>query len=196
MDWKDLTRIADFADFLGISLGILQVARRQRSYIYVEETRTIKKKARKLCYPPRESELRHVQTAIKNKCLANLPLSDAVQGYRKGRHNINCSEAIAGVAYVAKLDIKDFHPSIRPTLVKRALRRFGVSHEMCRIVTQLVTFKNCVPQGAPTSNHIANLIIDMVVADGVLRFCAARGVIVVNFGDDTAFGGRGPRAGE
>jgi hypothetical protein len=189
MGWKTLTKAAALADFLGVLPSTLSAARRQRSYVYIKETRVIKKKRRQLCYPSRDSELKYVQTQLKERCLKGLPVSDAVRGYREGQHNINVSELIAGHRFVGTLDIKDFHPSITPDLVVRALRRLGVSHQMSRIVKQLVTYDGQVPQGAPTSNHIANLVVDMILADRVLSYCAARSVRVINFGDDTAFGG-------
>ena len=191
MAWTTLTRVQEFAAYLEIPFGDFQSARRQRSYIYVEADRLTgrKKKLRHLCYPPRTSELRRVQAAIKRKCLEDLPISNAVRGYRKGQHNINCAQQLAGMRYVAKLDVKDFHPSITPELVTAVLRRHRLSQPLCRLITQLATFNRQVPQGAPTSNHIANLVIDFVLAQGILEFCGARGVIVINYGDDTAFGG-------
>lgn len=191
MAWMTLTRVQDIAAHLGIPLGDFQSARRQRSYIYVEADRLTgrKPKLRHLCYPPWTSDLRRVQVAIKRKCLEDLPISDAIRGYRKGQHNINCAQQVAGMRYVAKLDVKDFHPSITPELVTRVLRWHGLSQPLCRLVTQLVTFRSQVPQGAPTSNHIANLIIDFVLAQGILEFCDVRGVLLINYGDDTAFGG-------
>lgn len=196
MAWKSLTRVADFAAYLELPLRDLQTARRQRNFVYVEECRWFdqKQKSRQLCYPKRDSELRKVQIEIKEKCLKTLPLSDAVCGYLPGSHNINCSQRLAGLPYVAKLDIKDFHPSIRPELITMALHSLGVSRPLCRLVTQLVTYKSAVPQGASTSNHIANIVVDFVLRQRALARCERAGVVVVNFGDDTAFGGGNQQA--
>lgn len=153
MAWKSLKRAVDFAAFIGVEIAVLRSARRQRSYIYVEADKwnAKKKKLRHLCYPPFDSDLRKVQKALTDKCLSTLPLSAAVCGYLPGRHNINCASPLAGIPYVAKIDIKDFHPSITPKLVTAALRRHGVSEAMCRIITQLVTYKGCIPQGGLSS---------------------------------------------
>jgi hypothetical protein len=194
MAWMTFSRPAELASYLGVPLQVLQTARRQVAYVYVQETRTIKGKERELCYPRLDCELRIVQEAVKTKCLAPLPLSDAVRGYRRGQHNVNCAEVVAGLKFVGKLDITAFHPSIRPNIVVMALRRFGVSHPMCRIITQLVTFNNSVPQGGLTSNHVANVVVEMILADGILALCAARQVRVANYGDDTAFGGEDRQA--
>ena len=74
MAWRSLTRVADLAAYLEMPLRDLQAARRQRNYVYVEEERWFfkKSKPRKLCYPLCVSELRKVQGAIKEKCLATL----------------------------------------------------------------------------------------------------------------------------
>lgn len=190
--WMDITRISEFATYLDIPLAVIQTARRQRSYIYIEAKRLDGKKGklRDLCYPPYHSELRAVQKAIKEKCLSLIPLDPAVRGYLPGNHNINSAAELAGVPFVAKLDVTDFHPSITPALVTSALLAMGLSRPLCRIITQLVTYKSQVPQGAKTSNHIANVIISFVLGQGILKFAAARNVAVVNFGDDTAFAGK------
>jgi hypothetical protein len=196
MAWRSLTRVADFAAHLDVPLRDLQSARRQRNYVYVEEERWFlkKNKPRQLCYPLRTSELRKVQGAIKEKCLGTLVLDEAICGYLPGHHNISCSKRLAGLPYVAKLDIADFHPSIQPQLVTSALLSLGVSRPLCRLITQLVTYKNRVPQGARTSNHIANIVIDFILRQGIIEFCERLGVVVVNFGDDTAFAGTDRRS--
>ena len=191
MSWIGITKAVDIASHLGVLPETLASARRQRNDVYVKKEiwQAKKGKARKLCYPHKDCALDIVQRAIKKKCLEGIKLCEAVRGYLKGQHNINVSQIIAGREYVAKIDIKDFHPHIRPELVIKALRSHDLSHPWCRIIAQLATFENGVPQGAATSNHIANVIIDFVLKQGILRFCQDRNVVVVNFGDDTAFAG-------
>jgi hypothetical protein len=189
MAWRRLTKVADLAAYLDVPLQVLNAARRQRDYVYVEKRAEIKGKTRQLCYPEPTSDLRHVQNLIKEKCLAQLPLNDAIYGYRPGHHHITCAQIVAGQPFAAHLDIKDFHPSIGPTLIRDVLLSVGTTQPVARIVTQLVTYRGQVPQGAPTSNHIANLVVQFVLEQGVLAFCEQRRVIVVNYGDDTAFAG-------
>lgn len=189
MSWKGLTRASELAAYLDLPFVVLQNARRQRNQVYIKETRNIKGKPRDLCYPRRDSDLRKVQGALKTKCLKRLTLNPAIRGYCEGQHNINCAESISGCDFAAKIDITSFHPSITPKLVFQALRELGVSFPMCRLIAQLTTFENGVPQGGATSNHIANVVIEMVLNAGILQFCSSRNVLVVNFGDDTAFAG-------
>jgi hypothetical protein len=46
-----------------------------------------------------------------------------------------------------------------------------------------------VPQGAPTSNHVANVVVDSLLRRYVKSFADRLGVRFVNFGDDIAFFG-------
>jgi hypothetical protein len=191
MSWIEITKTAEFASHLGVSEEVLKLARRQRSFIYIKKRILIGKKLkpRDICYPPDGSALKVVQNAVKEKCLVDIPLDESVRGYLKGQHNINVSQVMAGKRFVAKIDIKAFHPNITPELVGKALRRKGLSQMLCRVIAQLVTFEKAVPQGASTSNHMANIVVDYVFAQGILAFCHARDCVVVNFGDDTAIGG-------
>jgi hypothetical protein len=77
------------------------------------------------------------------------------------RQHSNITNAIAhkGKKVIYELDLKDFFPSVHPTRVYRAL----IEEEKCSppvasIITQLVTVNHQLPQGAPTSTDIANIV--------------------------------------
>jgi len=102
--------------------------------------------------------LRNIQRNILHRVLDRIPLGDHVGAYRK-QHN--CRELAArhtGRAVVIKMDLKDFFPSIRRYDVYKCLRFYGLTHEVSHSISCFVTYKNHVPQGAPTSGAIANLV--------------------------------------
>jgi RNA-directed DNA polymerase len=55
-------------------------------------------------------------------------------------------------------DIKEYFPNIRPPMVYKAFRQLGISDPVSRLLVNLCTYKNQLPQGAPTSPYISNLI--------------------------------------
>jgi hypothetical protein len=57
----------------------------------------------------------------------------------------------------------------------------------------LCTFQNRVPQGARTSNHIANCVIDSLLGP-LIAFAKSLSVVIVNYGDDIALGGQNPES--
>lgn len=56
-------------------------------------------------------------------------------------------------------DIKAFFPSVKSYIVKNMFLRFGASEEISRILTRLLTHKNHLPQGVPTSPAIGRLVL-------------------------------------
>ncbi len=151
-------------------------------------------KLRELCHPLKDSILFAVQKAIQQSLLERIQLVDEVCGYRTRQHNIGVCSAIAGALYQGTIDISKFHPSITTGHVAEALAKHGVPPAWARRVSRMVTFHNSLPQGAPTSNHIANIVVDGILRRAILPFARAHGVVVRNYGDDIAFVGDDPRA--
>src|SRR2546428_505995 len=62
-----------------------------------------------------------------------------------------------GQPVVVALDIKDFFPSVKAKEVREEFLRLGYSPSVAAAITRLVTYKNRLPQGAPTSPAVARL---------------------------------------
>ncbi len=62
--------------------------------------------------------------------------------------------------FVLNLDLQDFFPSITFYRVRGLLQKgpFNFSHEVATVLAQLCTLDGILPQGAPTSPFIANLV--------------------------------------
>lgn len=191
MAWKHWHGISTLCQVLEVSKADYHYAKSPAGRIYIESAFVDPKtgRARNLCYPPEKSTIRAVQLRIKEVILAELPLLAEVRGYRPKSHNINTAAEVSGSPFMGKVDISKFHPSITPNHVSWALQRHGLSPSWAREIANIVTFKNCIPQGAPTSNHIANLVMDSLLRTSIKRFADKLGVRFVNFGDDIAFGG-------
>ena len=72
------------------------------------------------------------------------------------------------------LDVKDFFPNVRHYIVYRMFRReLGFGRDVARLLTRLTTFRAGLPQGAPTSTAIANVLLALPV-DGPISVEAER----------------------
>jgi RNA-directed DNA polymerase len=91
------------------------------------------------------------------------------------------------------LDIRSFFPSVSNTQVYKVWREvLDCSPRIASELTRLTTFERHLPQGAPTSTLLANLVLFSV--DGVIRErCLSRGVRYSTWVDDLAFSGRHAR---
>jgi len=189
--WKHKRGISALCDVLDVSEGDYRYAKSPAGRIYIEKPFVDPKsgKTRALCYPPDKSKLRMIQQRIKERILADIPLLRQIRGYRPKCHNINTAADVSGSLFMGKVDISKFHPSITPQHVAWALREHGFSPSWAREIANIVTYKGCVPQGAPTSNHIANLVMDSLLRRVIKPIADKLGVAFINFGDDIAFYG-------
>src|SRR6202023_2067906 len=64
-----------------------------------------------------------------------------------------------GTHLVVRLDLKDFFPSITPRQVYAIWEGLGYCPAAASVLTSLTTFRFHLPQGAPTSTSLANLVL-------------------------------------
>jgi RNA-directed DNA polymerase len=128
--------------------------------------------------------LRYLQLQINERILAKIPLSDAAHGGVKGRDCVTNAKRHLGKKHHWQTDLKDFYPSITPEMVERYFLRQGFSKGVSRIIAELVTYKNRLPQGAPTSTAIANLVFLSDCGEKIEQICAIHGVTFGTLIDD------------
>lgn len=104
-------------------------------------------------------QLRVLQERLKH-LLAETELPKYVHGGVKGRSPVTNARLHVGKAAVLNFDIKKFFPSVKPRHVyKMFYERLRFPADVAHWLTKLVTFKGQLPQGAPTSTIVANLVI-------------------------------------
>lgn len=102
--------------------------------------------------------LKEVQRAIVEQLLRELPLPDACTGFRQGFSILHNALPHAGKRFVFNTDIESFFPSITAERVIGLFSSLGYPRRIALALARLTTFNNVLPQGAPTSPFIANLI--------------------------------------
>jgi len=137
-------------------------------------------------------KLKTVQKRINERLLRSARLESHLHGGVKGRSNVTNAEPHQNQQVVVCIDIRDFFPSVTESKVEAVWRRrLGYGKKVSRILTQITTFENQLPQGAPTSTALANLALFDV--EGELRKQLARHQIVMvahtRFVDDITFSG-------
>lgn len=105
----------------------------------------------------------------------------------KKRDAIMNSKFHQGSKFFLTTDMKNFYPSIDNHMVYRALVRSKVQPEPARIITQLVTYKGHVPQGAPTSMIIANLVFMTHLGWKLVNLMEGMGMRFTQYVDDLTF---------
>ena len=150
----------------GKGLGIPELARRLG--MTVEEldvvdvtyhTRWIKKRgggSRRLDVPG--PELKRVQKRILRLLIAKLNTHAAVTGFEPGRSIVDNAAPHVGQAVVINIDVRDFFTETHAGRVQAYFQRVGWDREAAVLLTRLTTHDGGLPQGAPTSPRLSNLI--------------------------------------
>jgi hypothetical protein len=99
-----------------------------------------------------------LQRRILRRLLGRLRSHPAAHGFEKGRSIVTNAEAHVGRSVVVRMDLKDFFPATRAKRVRKYFRRIGWNRPAARLLTNLCTFEGGLPQGAPTSPRLSNLV--------------------------------------
>jgi RNA-directed DNA polymerase len=103
-------------------------------------------------------KLKALQRRILHRLLNPLPMHPAATGFARGRSIVDNARPHVGRGVVINLDLADFFPSITAEHVVTAFRGLGWNAEAATILSRICTHEGHLPQGAPTSPAISNLV--------------------------------------
>lgn len=130
-------------------------------------------------------ELKKLQRLLLDTLLYKLEPTEYAHGFLPGRSTVTNAQPHVGCDWVVTADIKDFFPSITTAQVLDALKPLGLSAQRLDIIVALVTRDGRLPQGTPTSPHIANLVVRRMD----MELSAQKGWTYTRYADDLAFSG-------
>jgi RNA-directed DNA polymerase len=136
---------------------------------------------------PSVKELKEIQKKIKKNILDGFYYPEYLHGGIKKRDNLSNANTHKGKKYKFNTDLKDFYPSISNKLVYNMFINIGCSPDVSHILTKLTTYKGCLPQGAPTSSHISNLVFLKNVDNEIFEFCNLNNITYTRYIDDLSF---------
>lgn len=132
--------------------------------------------------PPKD-ELKAIQKRINAYLVDNIDLPSYAFGGIKGKDNIVNARMHKGQKYIFQTDLKDFFPYITHKMVYAMFVRNGFSPDVASLLTKLTTYKGHLPQGAPTSTTIANLVF-VPAGLAILAIAEREGLRFTTFVDD------------
>jgi hypothetical protein len=89
-----------------------------------------------------------------------------------------------------QLDVADFFPSVDEARVRAAFERLGASKAMSELLTQLTTLEEELPQGAPTSVAVGDLVL-FGLDRRLAGFAKKHGFTYTRYVDDLTLSGGG-----
>jgi len=137
--------------------------------------------------------LKEMQKSVQRNLLGRILLPDYLCGGVKGRTLLDNVLMHLGAKVLVTMDIKSFFPSITNKQVYAVWRRvLNCSDRIAAILTKLTTFERHLPQGAPTSTTLANLVLFSLDAP-IRSECSRLSVRYSTWVDDLAFSGDNAR---
>ena len=103
-------------------------------------------------------ELKQVQRRLLRRLLRRLRCHPAAKGFQPGESIVTNALPHVGRPVVVRLDLHDFFPATTATRVHRYFRRIGWNRPAAKLLTGLCTHQGGLPQGAPTSPRLSNLL--------------------------------------
>ena len=133
--------------------------------------------------------LKSIQKQIAEVLLIHSPTSRYAKAYRFGSSTLRNAKHHVGKQVVLKLDILHFFDSIRYSTVKDKVFPEEIYAEPLRILlTMLCYYKDALPQGAPSSPTITNIIL-YEFDEQMGQRCRDRGIAYTRYCDDMTFSG-------
>lgn len=174
------------SDFFGIKSALLfRLVRNTDKYYYIGSIPKTDGTQRQLQSP--FTVIKEIQTHILKYILNEIPVSEHATAYKKGAKLVDNASPHVNKKYILKMDITDFFSSINFTKVYSAV--FNTSRypkQIGAILTTLCCYREYLPQGAPTSPAISNIVMKRF-DDYIGDWCKKRGVSYTRYCDDMTF---------
>ena len=120
------------------------------------------------------------------RLLNQVHLPHYMYGSIEGKNNIQNAQQHLNKKYFLTIDLKNFFSNINHRQVYKVFCRLGFSPSVTRILTQLTTYQASLPQGAPSSPVIANLIF-LNTAEKLYSLAKSNNITFTTFLDDLTF---------
>lgn len=178
---------AHLAALVGYKKEFLKKATLHTSYFY-RDFEITKKNGKKRAISEPLPSLKEIQIWILKDILEKVLVSPFAKAYKPRTSLIENLKFHKNQPKVFTLDLENFFPSIKMELVEKVFLELGYSKMVANLLAKLCTRDNALPQGAPTSPYLSNLIFkeaDSLIAD----FCKQRKIRYTRYADDLSFSG-------
>lgn len=132
--------------------------------------------------------LKEIQLWILKNILYKVPVSPFAKAYKPNTRLIENLKFHKKQPKVLTVDLENFFPSIKINAIEKIFTKLGYSRLVSKMLSRLCTRDGALPQGAPTSPYLSNLLFkasDELIAD----FCRERKIRYTRYADDLSFSG-------
>lgn len=130
--------------------------------------------------------LKEIQNWILEEILYKVKVSRYAKAYVKNRSIKDHVRYHKNKSKILTLDITKFFDSIKPKLTEDLFKRLGYSNIVSNLLTKLCYLNDSLPQGAPTSPYLSNIIM-YEFDEAISKYCIENKLRYTRYADDLAF---------
>ena len=131
-------------------------------------------------------DLKMLQRRLLDGHLGKLLVHWAATAFRRYSSAVLNAKQHAGNQFVATVDLRDFFASTRAARINAYFRQQGWRGQELATLMRLCVFRGGLPQGAPTSPCLSNLV-NFPLDDRLVKLCRHSGATYTRYGDDMTF---------
>lgn len=173
-----------YGSYLSALQKVMKISNDSAEYYFTRTIDSELRKPRRIVTP--FPYLMALQRWILRNILDRLEVSPVSFAYRKGVSLADNAAPHLGKRRLVKLDIRHFFESISSGKVYTVFEETGYAKPIATLLTKLCTLRGCLPQGAPTSPALANLVMRRFDA-GMNTYCLEHGISYTRYSDDLTF---------
>ncbi len=173
--------LMDLSSRLGRPASDLQVVPVEYSEFFIPKRRG----GKRTIHAP-GPELKALQRRILRRVLGGLRAHPAAMGFERGRSIATHARMHTRAAVVVRMDIRDFFPSTTIARVREYFAAIGWSSEAAMLLVKWCTRDGQLPQGAPTSPRLSNLV-NYAMDERLSALAAKIGATYSRYADDMTF---------
>jgi RNA-directed DNA polymerase len=172
---------------VGYKKKYLQKAALHTKYFY-RDFEVLKRNGKKRPISEPLPSLKEIQHWILKKILYSIPVSPFAKAYKPNVSLIENIKFHRNQPKVFTLDLENFFPSITIDGVEKIFSKLGYCNSISNLLAKLCTRNGTLPQGAPTSPTLSNLIF--IDADEMIaNYCIQKKIRYTRYADDLSFSG-------
>lgn len=141
---------------------------------------------REICAPV--SGIKHLQRKIADELEEVVSPKTCAYGYVKGKSIFDNAFRHRHKNLVVNIDLKDFFGSINFGRVRGVFMSppFSCNKDVATVIAQICCFKGCLPQGAPSSPVISNIVCRRL-DNQMMAFAKSNRLVYTRYADDITF---------
>lgn len=133
-------------------------------------------------------ELKAIQRWVLRYILDKLSPSSYAKGFVRKKSILDNAKPHEGNQYVLNLDLKDFFTTVQASHVYTLFKNIGYNNNIAFILTSFCTKSGYLPQGAPTSPALSNLVC-LRLDHRISTYCKKRALTYTRYADDLCISG-------